>query len=92
MEFLIMVEIFSIDLLKLKIYSQDRFQKWNRRTNWIFFANGLIYFWNKLPHQIKNSNNLRNLKIKLDNFRNNWEKKNLSGYFLEPSDEFLIRI
>ena len=31
-----MVDIFSIVLLKLEIYSKDRFQKLSLQTNWIF--------------------------------------------------------
>ena len=46
MEFLIIVDIFSIFLLELEIYSQDRFQKLNLKLD--FFANRVIYYWNKL--------------------------------------------
>ena len=35
------------------------------------FANRVIYFWNKLPNQIKNSNNVKKIMIKLDDFRKN---------------------
>ena len=34
-----------------------------------FFAYRLIYFRNKLPHQIKNSHSFKEFKIKLDDFR-----------------------
>ena len=61
MEFLIMVEIFSIFLLKLKIYSHDKFQKLCLLIKWIFFffANRGKHFWYKYFFgtncQIKNS-------------------------------------
>ena len=59
MEFLYMVDIFSIFLLKMEIYCQDRFKKLSLLTNWILiFAHRTIYFWNKLPNQIKNSNSV----------------------------------
>ena len=38
------------------------------KTNQFFFANRVIYFWNKLPNQIKNTNNVKKFKIKLDGF------------------------
>ena len=76
MEFLIMVDSFSIFLFTLEIYCQDRFQKLNLLTNQIFFANRVIYFGNKLPNQIKNSSSVKHFKIKLDDFRNNGKKKN----------------
>ena len=54
MEFLIMVDIFSIFLLELKINYQDRFPKLSLLTNgFFFFANRVIYFRNRLPNQIK---------------------------------------
>ena len=34
-----------------------------------FFTNRVIYFWNKLPNQIKNSNSAENVMIKLEDFR-----------------------
>ena len=54
-----MVDIFSIFLLELKFYFQDRFQK-PSLTKWIFFAN----FRNESPNQIKNSNSLKKKKKK----------------------------
>ena len=45
MEFLIIIDIFSIFLLELEIYNQNRFQKLSLRTNWIFFTNGVIYIF-----------------------------------------------
>ena len=69
MEFLIMVDIFSTFLLELEIYCQDRFQKLSLQTNWNFFDNIVLYFWNKLPNKIKNSYIVENFKIKLDGFR-----------------------
>ena len=59
MEFLIMVEIFSIFLLKVEIYNQSRLQKIS--INHFFLI--VIYFWNKLPNQIKNSNSIKNLRL-----------------------------
>ena len=35
-----------------------------------FLVDVVIYFWNKLPYQIKNKNSIKEFKIKLD-FRNN---------------------
>ena len=46
-----------------------------------FFANKVIYFWNKLPNQIKDSNSEENFKIELDDLRRNDKKKSLRGYF-----------
>ena len=37
MEFLMMIDTFSIFLLKLEMSSQDRFQKLRLQINWIFF-------------------------------------------------------
>ena len=34
-----------------------------------------MYFWNKLPNQIKKSNSVKNFKIKLNDLRNNSKKK-----------------
>ena len=65
MEFLIMVHIFSIFLLELEIYCLDKFQNYVYEPIGFFRA---MYFWNKLPNQIKNSNSVENLKIKLDDF------------------------
>ena len=53
-----------------------------------FFANWVIYSWKKLSNQIKNSKNVKNFKIKLDDF---WKKK-LRGHFWELLDELLNRI
>ena len=36
MEFLILVDIFSVFLHRLEIYNENRFQKLNLQTNWIF--------------------------------------------------------
>ena len=57
-----------------------------------FFVNRVIYFRNKLPNQIKNSNSIQNFKINLDDFRKNSKKKNLREHFWELSDELLNRI
>ena len=82
MKFLIMVDIFSIFLFEKKIYCQDRFQKLSLQTNWIFFANRVIYLWNKLSNKIKNNNNRKNFKIELDDFSNNGKKKEFKRSFL----------
>ena len=91
-----MVEIFSIFLLQLEIFCQNRFQKLTLLDNWIlkiffrffiyffFLSYRVIYFRNKLSNQIKNSNRIENFKIKLDGFRKeNGTEKNLSGHFWE---------
>ena len=72
MEFLIMVDILFIFLLKQQIYSQDRFQK--QSTNQLdFFENRVFYFCNKLLNQIKNGNSAKKKKkIILDGFRKKW--------------------
>ena len=77
-------------------------QTWNLLTRQIskikstnqldFFANRVIYFWNKLPNQIKNSNSVENFKIKWNGFWNNGKKKNLGGNFWELPGTLLNRI
>ena len=52
MEFLIMVDIFSIFLFKMEIYCQDGFQKLSLLPKRIFLLI-VIYFWNKLPNKKK---------------------------------------
>ena len=64
MEFLIMVDIFLIFFLKLEIYCLGCFQK--LLTNRMFFVNKVIYFWNKLSNQIKNSNCVEHFKSELN--------------------------
>ena len=75
MEFLIRVDIFEISFHKLKIFCQGRFQKLNLLNNWIFL---LIYFQNKLPNQIKNSNDVKNVKSELDDLKKKWLEKELT--------------
>ena len=92
MEFLIMVDIFSIFLFNLEVYSQDKLKKLRLQIKLIFFPNTLIYIWIKLPNQIKNRKSVENFKIKLDDFRKNDLKKNLRGHFWELLYELLNRI
>ena len=40
-----------------------------------------VYFWNKLPNQIKNRNRIEKFKIKLNDLKNEVQKKNLKGHF-----------
>ena len=59
-------------------------------TNWIFFANRVIYFLNKLPNMIKNSQSVKIFKIKLDGNpppqkKNPLRQKNLREYFWKLS-------
>ena len=82
MEFLIILDIFSIFLLKLKICCQD-ISKTKSTKQLNFLSNRIINFRNKLPNQIKNSKSVKNFKIKLDDFRKNGKKKNLKGHFGE---------
>ena len=82
-----MVDIFSIFLLEHEIYCLGRFQKLSLLAHWIIFANKVIYFWNKLPNQIKNGISVQNFKVKLDDLKKNAKKKNLRVHFLESSDE-----
>ena len=76
-----MVNIFLTFLIKLEIYGQGRLQKLT--INQLdFFAIRVIYFWNKLPNQIKNSNSVKILRL-------NWSiseimiKKKLRGHLGE---------
>ena len=85
-----MADIFALCVFELRIYCQGRFQKLSLLTNWNYIF--LIYFWNKFPNQIKNSNNVKKLKAKLDGFIKNGQKKNLRGYFSELSNQLLYRI
>ena len=43
------------------------------------FANKIIYFWNKLPNQIKNRNTVGIFKIELDDFKKMVKELNSSG-------------
>ena len=43
MEFLILEDVFSIFLLKLENYCQNRFQKLSLQTNWIFLQTNWIF-------------------------------------------------
>ena len=88
MEFLTMVDIFSIFVFEMEIYCQDRFQKPSLLTNWNFFANRAIYFWYKLPNQMKNSYSKR----KFSDWIRWLQKNNSRGCFCELSDELLNRI
>ena len=68
-----MIDIYLVFLLEIDIVFQDTFQKISLLTNRIFLANKIIYFWNKLSNQIKNSDSVETSKIKLNYFRK--EKK-----------------
>ena len=72
---LIMADIYLIFLLEMEIYCQDRFSKLSLLTN-LFLLN-IIYYWNKLPNQIKTS--VKSFKNKLDYCRKYVKKKNLRG-------------
>ena len=74
MEFQIMVDIFSIFILKLEIYCHQ-ISKFKSPNQLDIFAKRRIYFWNKLPNKIKTSNGSENSKIKLNDFRKNGKKK-----------------
>ena len=69
MEILIMADIF-LNISPQTGNSLSR-QIWkNKSTNQLdFLAISVIYFWNKLPNQIKNSNTVENVKIKLDDIK-----------------------
>ena len=65
--------------------------KSTNRSN--FFANRIIYFWNKLPNQMKSSNSVKKTQqIILDDFRNNIKKKYLRWHFWKLLYELLNRI
>ena len=59
MECLIKADIFFYIFLELEIHCQYTFQNLSLVTNWIFFANIVIYFMKKLPNQITNSNEVK---------------------------------
>ena len=42
----------------MEIYCQNTSQKLNQLTEEIFLVKRVIYFWNKLPNQNKNSNKI----------------------------------
>ena len=87
-----MVDIFSIFVFEMEIYCQDRFQKPSLLTNWIFFANRAIYFWYKLPNQIKNRNGVKKFNIEFGHFRKKLQEKEFKKYFCELLDELHFRI
>ena len=92
MEFLTMVDIFfNISPWTGNLLS--RLMSKTKSTSQLdFFANRVIYFWNKLSNQIKNSNSIENFKIKLYHFRKNCKKKNLRGYSSNYLTEFDLYI
>ena len=45
------------------------------------FVYSSIYFWNKLPNRISNSNSVKDFKTEFDACRNNDKKKNLRSHF-----------
>ena len=57
-----------------------------------FFSNRVIYFWNKLPTQVKDSTSVNNFKNNLDKFRVNGRKAGLIGHFWDLSDEIYRRV
>ena len=54
--------LFSIFLFEVEIYYQSRFQKLNLLIGFFFF-DGYIYFWKKLPNQMKKSNSVKIIKL-----------------------------
>ena len=77
MEFLITVYIFEIFLLKLEIYCQLRFQKISLLTNFFFLLIvGYVFGTNCLIR----SKTTINLKLELDDLKNNAEKKTLKSH------------
>ena len=75
MEFVIIADIFSIFLLEMENYCQDRFQKLSLLTNWIFSTNRVIYFWTKLPNYIKNRKRVEIFGLNLMVSEKWWEKE-----------------
>ena len=61
MQFLIIVEIFSIFLLESEIFCPARFQTLSLLINWIF-PNRIIYFWKKLLNKSKICDSIKNLR------------------------------
>ena len=57
-----------------------------------FFSNRVIYFWNKLPSNVKNSTSVNSFKNNLDKFRKYGIINNLNGHFWDLSDEIFMRI
>ena len=85
--------IYNYDRHFFNISPQNLLVKQIFKTNSInqldFFAIRVKY---KLPNQIKNSNRVKKIKNKLNDFKNNSKKRNLKGYFWELLDELLNKI
>ena len=64
MEFLIMIDIFSMFFFELEIHYRDWFEQLNPLTKMIF-ANRVLPFLNKLVIQIKNSSSVKKIKIRI---------------------------
>ena len=74
MKFLIMVDIFHNFSLNWKFTIKTDFKTKSNQLD--IFANRVIYFWIKLPNQIKSSNGDKTkIKFKLDGFRK-WSEQN----------------
>ena len=55
-----------------------------------FFSRRVIFYWNKLPSYIKNSETVNQFKNRLDTFRKN--NSNQPGHYWELSSEIFSRI
>ena len=69
-------------LIKLEFYNQDRFEKLSLLISWVFFADRVIYFWNKLPNKIMNRYSVEILKLHWMNSKNYGKKKKFKWAFL----------
>ena len=78
MNFLIMIDIFSIFLLELEIYCQDEFQNLGLLTNHISFTNRLLYFWKKTASSDQKQQQTKK-EIEFYDLLNNSEKMNINS-------------
>ena len=52
------------------------------------FAYRIKHFWTEVSNQIKNSDNVKEIKIKFGSFWKNDKRNDLRGHFWELSEEF----
>ena len=88
-----MADIFSVFLLKLEIFCQDRFKKLSLLTNWIFFllTDEYIFGTNCLS-RLKIAAMLKILRLNRMSSEEVLRKRILDGIFWELSDELFNRI
>ena len=62
------------------------------KKNMDFFAERVVFFWNKLPEFVKNSSSVNSFKNNLDKFREQGIVNNISGQFWQLSEEIFRRV